>query len=315
MTPRVDLSSIVSKQSPALLLVNPEAGGGRAGKFAPRVERYFSTQDFPIEIVRTTSAQDLEARAREAILGDRRLLAAMGGDGTFQGLANAAFGADVVLGLIPAGGGNDFSAALGIPRDPIAAARAMLHGEARGVELLHAKTADGKSRFYCGGGGIGLDAETAKYASGIFRRWPGTLRYAASALRALRGFVPLDVQVDFPDGEERAVKAQVLLATVLNTPTYGAGLKLVPGARPDDGWLHVVLVGELRWMEVLELLPRLFLGKSIEIPQLQRYRARQVRLSANRPCAFHGDGEIFGPAPVEVELVQRAIRVLAPRTD
>lgn len=295
-----------------MLLVNPESGGGRAVKFLPSVERYFSTQDFPIEIVHTTSAQDLEARARAAIAGGRRLLAAMGGDGTFQGLANAAFGAVVLLGLIPAGGGNDFAAALGIPRDPVAAAQAMVHGEVRWAELLRAKTADGRTRLYCGGGGIGLDAETAKYASGVFRRWPGTLRYAASALRALRGFAPLDVRVEFPDDEQEPVSARALLATALNTPTYGAGLKLVPGARPDDGWLHVVIVEELGWMDVLDLLPRLMLGENIQIPQLRRYRARRVRLLADRPCVFHGDGEIFGPAPVEVELVPRAVRVLAP---
>jgi diacylglycerol kinase family enzyme len=37
-----------------------------------------------------------------------------------------------------------------------------------------------------------------------------------------------------------------------------------------------------------------------------------VRLSTDRPCFFHGDGEILGPAPVELEVVPGAVRVLAP---
>jgi len=48
----------------------------------------------------------------------------MGGDGTFQALANAAFGAESLLGILPFGGGNDFAAALGLPDDPVKATEA-----------------------------------------------------------------------------------------------------------------------------------------------------------------------------------------------
>jgi diacylglycerol kinase family enzyme len=35
-------------------------------------------------------------------------------------------------------------------------------------------------------------------------------------------------------------------------------------------------------------------------------------LTTSRPCMFHGDGEILGPAPVEIEVVPQAVRVLTP---
>ncbi len=306
-------SQLVSNNSPALLLANPEAGGGRAAAFLPRIERFFESQSFQVEIVRTQSAEDLEARARAGIAAGRRLLIAMGGDGTFQGLANAAAGTNALLGLIPAGGGNDFAAALGLPKDPVAAARFLLDGEPRPMDLLRARTADGKVRLYCGGGGIGLDAETTRYASGIFRRFPGTLRYVASAICALREFSPLEVTVEFPGSEHPPVNTRVLLVGVLNTPTYGAGLGFAPDARADDGWLDVALVRRLGWLEVLDVLPRLAQRGNLEIPQIELFRAQRVRLTADRACVFHGDGEIFGPAPVEIEVASRAVRILAPR--
>jgi diacylglycerol kinase (ATP) len=305
-------SSSACREVPALVLVNPIAGGGRAGVYSPRIQRLFEAIHFPAEFVLTESAEELEVRAKYAIARGHKLLLAMGGDGTFQGLANAAFGADVVLGVLPAGGGNDFAAALGLPRDPVAAAHAVVRGQPRWVDLVRARTGDGRERLYVGGGGVGLDAEAARYASGVYRGWPGTLRYMASALRALRRFAPLMVRAEFPGSDLPAVEAKILLAGILNTPTYGAGLRLAPGAEIHDGLLNAVMVEELSLFEVLALLSQVAQSGNVRIPQVKRFCAPRVRLTADRHCSFHGDGEILGPAPVEVEVVPRAVRVLAP---
>jgi len=294
------------------VLVNPVAGGGRTGTYLLRVRRAFETRKIPAEFSITESLEDLEARARVAIAEGRRLLFAMGGDGTFQGLANAAFGSDALLGLLPTGGGNDFAAALGLPKDFAAALDAVLGGRPQRVDLLRARTGDGRERLYVGGGGVGLDAEAVGHAAGKYRRLPGRVRYIASALRALRGFAALGVRAEFPGSELSPMEAKVLLAGVLNTPSYGAGLRLAPGAQLDDGWLETVFVRDLNALEVLGLLPRLWWSGDLPNSCMTRTRARCVRLVADRTCFFHGDGEILGPAPVEIEVVAEAVRVLAP---
>jgi diacylglycerol kinase family enzyme len=40
-----------------------------------------------------------------------------------------------------------------------------------------------------------------------------------------------------------------------------------------------------------------------------------MKLITDRPCMFHADGEIIGPAPVEINVVPRAIQMLAPVVD
>lgn len=302
----------LTRTHPAFILVNPEAGGGRARRAAPRVEAYLRSQSFPAEFVSTRSASDLEEHARRAIAAGRTLLVALGGDGTVQALANAAAGKDVLLGIIPAGGGNDVAAALGIPTEPVAAANALLRGAPRPFDLLRARTADGRERLYCGGGGLGLDAEAARYASGAFRRWPRGLRYVAAALWSLRTFRPVDVDALIGQDGAQRIRARMLLATVINTPTYGAGLRFASHANTDDGMLDVVLVEELRLLQILELLPRLAGNGDLRAPQIRRFRARRVRLETWRPCLFHGDGEILGPAPVDIEVLRHAVRVMAP---
>ena len=159
---------------------------------------------------------------------------------------------------------------------------------------------------------MGLDAEAARYASRTFRRWPGRLRYVASALRALGGYKAPGVHVEFPGSELASITTKALLAGVLNTPTYGAGIKAAPGARTDDGWLDVVVLEDLTLLQVLAVLPRLIRSGELRTPRLTRVQARTVRLTTDRPCMFHGDGEILGPTPVEIEVLPGAIQVLSP---
>jgi len=67
-------------------------------------------------------------------------------------LLNALAGASgVVLGVIPAGAGNDLAAAIGLPQDPLLAADLLLDGQPAFLDAALARTADGKERLYTGG--------------------------------------------------------------------------------------------------------------------------------------------------------------------
>ena len=299
------------RASRAVVFVNLTAGGGRARASAQRIRELFEASGAPAEFVATNSAAELETAAQAAISRGQRVLFAMGGDGTFQALANASQGSDACLGILPAGGGNDFAAALGMPADPLRAAEAVLQGRTRSVDLVRVRTADGRTRLYAGGGGIGLDAQAARHATGTYRHLPGRVRYVAAALRALLEFEPLSVRLEFPETDLCPVEMSCLLTGVLNSPTYGAGVRLAPEATIDDGFLHVVQIENMGTLGVLRLLPRLMLSGEVRTTRIQRWRVRRVRLSTEQPYLFHGDGEILGLTPVEIEIVPRAIRILA----
>jgi diacylglycerol kinase family enzyme len=104
------------------------------------------------------------------------------------------------------------------------------------------------------------------------------------------------------------------LACVLNTPTYGAGIRLAPDAQIDDGWLSAVVVEELSMLQVIALLPRLMVTGELRTPHINRVLTRHVRLSTDRPAMFHGDGESLGLTPVDIQVLPRAVQVLAPPT-
>ncbi len=314
MTDQVADSLPASRDCPAVVVVNPAARGGRAITCLPSLQYLFSKNQFPVEFHVTENKEELESHVRQSIANRRKCFLAVGGDGTFQALVNAAFGADVLLGILPAGGGNDFAAALRLPDDPVKAADAVLHGTTRLVDLVRVRTADGLTRLYAGGGGVGLDAEAVRYASGAYRHIPGRFRYIASALRALAGYEPIEVGVGFPGSHLDEMKSKALLAGVLNTPSYGGGLQLAPEADIEDGLLDIVLIEDLSLFGVVALLPRLMGSGELRTSRVKRWRVPRVRLTTDRPSLFHGDGEILGPTPVEIEVIPKAVRVLAPMT-
>jgi diacylglycerol kinase (ATP) len=216
----------------------------------------------------------------------------------------------VSIGVLPAGGGNDLASALGLPLNPLQAARAILQtGEVSCLDAARVRTADGVERLYMGGGGVGLDAEAARFASGVYRKIRGRSRYLFSAIRALRKFHPLNVRITFQGPMQGTFEGRALVAGVLNTPSYGAGLRLAPGASLVDGKLDLVVLEDLSLLEILKILPPLAVSGEILTRRIRRYVIEHARIETDRPCFFHADGEIIGQAPVEITVVPRAMKV------
>jgi diacylglycerol kinase (ATP) len=299
---------------PAIVFVNPSAGRGGAGRKIGKVREAFARRNYCVQITESQSRNEFRDQVRAAIGEGYTTLIAMGGDGTMQLLARECIGRPIRMGVIPAGGGNDFAGALGLSADMEEAVGVIVDDKVRNVDVLRVQVAGGRDReaIYLGGGGMGLDAQALQYASGRFLKWPGRLRYVASAVAALRGFKGVQLEAEFPDSEVPKIVKRVLLAAVLNTPTYGGGLRLAPEARLDDGILEVVTIEMLSKLEVLRLLPRLLISGELKSQRLERVRARKVKLTAPRETWFHGDGELLGISPVEIQVLAKALCVLAP---
>jgi len=197
-----------------------------------------------------------------------------------------------------------------MPADVLESAHALLTARTRGIDLLRLTDAGGRTCLFAGAGGAGIDAEAAQLANSRFRRLPGVARYVAAAVAAFREARPLQVIVH-ADGTTRRFEA--LLVAVANTPSYGGGILIAPDAQIDDGWMDLAIVAPLRWSQLLDGLLLTLRTGDIRWPEMQRMRARKLRLEPDRPVMFHGDGEVLGETPVEIEVLPGALEVLAPQ--
>jgi diacylglycerol kinase family enzyme len=183
------------------------------------------------------------------------------------------------------------------------------------MDAVRVRTSDGRERLYTGGGGVGIDAEASRYASGAYRNLPGRPRYLLSALRALCGFHPLTATICMGPNAPFHANVSALLIAVLNTPSYGAGVYLAPDANPADGTLDLVILEDRNIFKTLCLLPSLWSKGRLNTDHVQRFRVTCAGIETARPWYFHGDGEILGTTPVEISVIPLAFRVLRAKSE
>jgi diacylglycerol kinase (ATP) len=241
--------------------------------------------------------------AHEAVASGVDALVVVGGDGMVHLGLQAVAGTDVQFGLIPAGSGNDFARALGLPlKDPVAAAEIVLGGHERKVDL--GRTGD---QWFGGVVAAGFDARVNERANRM--RWPrGRSRYNLAMLAELGVFKPVPYVLEM-DGQRWETSA--MLVVVGNTPSYGGGMKVTPGAVLDDELLDVMVVKPLSKARFLQVFPKVYSGAHVSLPYVEIRRARSVRVDAPDIVAYV-DGERLGPLPQTFEAVPAALRALVP---
>jgi diacylglycerol kinase (ATP) len=299
----------------ALVVHNPTAGGGRAGRLAPRVVERLRGQGVEVAQHRTLSLEDARLAACRAAAGVD-VVVAVGGDGTVgacaAGLADAgppgwspgASGVRAALGVVPAGGGNDAARSLGLPAgDPLAAAGLLTRLRRRPADL-----ATVAGRAYLNVAGAGFDSEVNRVANQRLRWVRGRPRYVGAVLAELVVGRPATFELVL-DGQ--ATRLQAWLVAVANGPSYGGGMRVAPAASLDDGLLEVVVIGEIGKLEFLRTFPQVFSGRHVEHPAVAVHRAARVDLDADRTLAVYADGEPAGTLPATFQVRPSAVTVLA----
>jgi YegS/Rv2252/BmrU family lipid kinase len=299
--------------APVCLIVNPAAGGGRAGRVAAEVQRALRGHGLRVRRADTRDLDHARALAREAA-GRGETAVTLGGDGLAGAVADALRGApDAVLGVLPGGRGNDLARVLGIPSDPVAACAVIAHGTPRPIDLglVGDARSDAPGRTFVGIASVGFDSDANRIANEA-PTWLGGLVYAYGALRSLLAWRPARFEVEL-DPPGRCVTFTGYTVGACNSRAYGGGMFAAPGALLDDGLLDVVALEDMSRMRFLTgVLPRVFKGTHVQLPTVRVFRAAEVAISADRPFTMYADGDPIGELPVRVRAVPGAVRVLVP---
>src|SRR3712207_4483504 len=135
------------------LIVNPNAGGGRAAKALPEVEQALRAHGLAHRVDLTTSIDHAMELAKEAASAGE-VAVSFGGDGPAGAVAHALRDTDGVLGVLPGGRGNDFARKLDIPREPVPAVEVLAHADPQTLDL-----AEVDGRTFLGIASYGFDSD------------------------------------------------------------------------------------------------------------------------------------------------------------
>lgn len=221
---------------PLLAIGNASAGSStdEAQDAALRVLR----EHHDVTLVTTSSPDDLaEALADH---DDAATVVVLGGDGSLHAVVDAlrAAGrlADVTVGLVPLGTGNDFARTLELPKEPASAAEIVVAGKEQALDLIF----DGDDTVTVNAAHLGAGTEAAIAAEPHKKRF-GPIGYAIGAL--VSGFRVQGKHLAITvDGERVPGRGRVLQVAVGNGRFVGGGAALLPEADPSDGLMDVAVV-------------------------------------------------------------------------
>jgi diacylglycerol kinase family enzyme len=253
-------------------------------------------------------------QARVALRAGAHAVLAYGGDGTVRHVASALTGSGVPLGLLPAGTGNLLARNLAVPFTDLDAALAVaLTGLERAIDVGRAEVdVSGedhppRAETFLVMAGLGFDAEVMASVEHRLKERVGWLAYVVAGARRLRG---RQTRVLLRLDDEEPVRRRLRSVIVGNCGELTGGVRLMPEAKIDDGWLDVVVVaprGVVGWIGVTgAVLTRSRWGH----PVVEHFRCRRVEVAAEDPLHVQLDGDPAGMARVLRAVVDPAALVI-----
>lgn len=247
-------------------------------------------------------------KVRKALKKAPDLLLVWGGDGMVQHCLDAVVGAEVTVGILPAGTANLLAYNLGIPHELPVALDIAFHGDTRRIDL-------GRwgGEHFAVMAGLGFDADLINSANGALKGRLGRFAYIWSGLRAV-GLEAAHTTITL-DGETW-FEGDATCVLVGNVAKVMGGVEVFDGARPDDGWLDVgvsTAQGAFAWSRAMFHMGT---GRAGASPYIRRARARRMTVELAAPLRYELDGGARGTlTKVKVRVVPAAVAVRIPHRD
>jgi diacylglycerol kinase family enzyme len=166
-------------------------------------------------------------------------------------------------------------------------------------------------RHFVHAAAAGLNVQFAKFATRAdLRHRLGKMTYAIAAARALGERPVFGVRVEY---EGQVETLQLVHLAVINAPVFGGFLDLkIPGAAPDDGALHVIMIEHLPMRRLLRSAFYNALGVHRRIRGFRTLQVSRLTVIPTDPMEVTLDGEISGPVLGTFDVVRGGLRVITP---
>jgi len=283
---------------PLLVITNADAGTADEESLDQALS--VLREQVSVEVQATSNPGELDGVLHRA--GSRRIIVA-GGDGSLHAVVAALYRRHdlegTTLGLLPLGTGNDFARGTDIPLDIEDAARLVLEGEARPVDLIVDETGEIVVNNVHVGAGAQASRRGHKWkhrlgSIGVGKVNFGKLGYPIGAL--LAAFEPpsqrLRVEVDGKVVND--LDRPVMMVAVGNGANVGGGTELTPEADPESGRMDVMISRSVSVTAKIGYVARLRKGEHHKRDDVVYLRGSEVSIRGEE-FYVSADGELYGP--------------------
>jgi diacylglycerol kinase (ATP) len=291
-------SVTVRHVDPLLVITNSEAGTSDEERLAEALA--VLRERASVEVAATSNPGELDGVLHRA--GSRHIVVA-GGDGSLHAVISALHRRNEleksVVGLLPMGTGNDFARGVGIPLDIEGAARVVLDGTPRSMDLV----VDEVGEIVVNSVHVGAGANASRrgqrwkdrlHSIGVGKVNLGKLGYPIGAAMTAWNPPIVRVRIEVDGVVVVDLDEPILMAAVGNGPSVGGGAELTPEADARDGRFDVMVSRSTGPIARLMYAAHLGAARHHERDDVTYLRGTRVSVSGG-PFWCSADGEIYGP--------------------
>jgi diacylglycerol kinase (ATP) len=298
------------------ILLNPSAGGGRAGRDRERLEKLLRDQALAYDLIVTEDEKELKALSQK-LAEKRQTIVGAGGDSTFHLIINEIMsaGGKAAFGMLGLGSSNDMILEFGL--EPLEQAVAALkRNRTKPVDLGAIKQGGKVLRYFLGQANIGLGVAVNRYVDGLSRRrpWLARRQTLAGILGIMsaygKGQIPLELTIQSEGG---SLKGSYVVAIFSNARYWATGKLIAPRAKPDDGRLDACLIGKCSFLRLARINGLANKGRHGRAREVRLMQSAEFTVSSPQVFNIQSDGEIVSPdsaSPICIQAKPGALRII-----
>lgn len=298
-------------------IINPNAGSGKGKTDWPQIESLLKKSGVDFDFIFTEFKYHAVELTVNAINKGYTKILSVGGDGTLNEVVNGVFiqskypTTEITIGVISVGTGNDWSRMYEIHPTYEGKIAAIKNGkkflqDVGKVEYEESKVKN--TRYFANAAGIGFDAEVARRTNRLKESGHrGKILYMSSLARVLFNYKPSYINIAI-DGEK--LEGRIFSLTVGIGRFNGGGMMQLPNAVSDDGLFDVTVIRQIRRLEAIRNIYRLYNGTILAHPKISGHIGKTVEISSDTPVGLEVDGESLGVSPFTFSLIPKGINVI-----
>lgn len=294
--------------SQAVLIINPSSGNEKGEQYALSAQTTLEKMFDNLIVKKTKKIGDAKRFANEAAKDRVEAIFVMGGDGTINegvnGIAGEAYRPD--FGFIPMGTANDLGHALGIPLDPMKAIALLSTAVKRKIDIGKINDA-----YFINVIAIGSIPAAVQDVSTEQKTKLGFLAYILEGVKAARKNKSYLFNLT-ADGKIISQEAELVLVALTNS--VGGFSSLLPEAKVDDGYLHLILLKKTSLLKKVPLLLKLLNGEINDTREFlyKKFKTGQIAVQSKEKLGTNIDGDSGEDLPITLEVLASHITVFVP---
>ncbi len=293
----------------AMVIINPSSGGEKADTYREQIEKKLKTLFEEVVVKETDKQGDAEAFACFAAQNHYDAVFAMGGDGTvneaINGLAEKKH--RPLFGFIPLGTVNDLGRALHLSLDPEEAIEQLSFEHVTQLDI--GKVND---RYFMNVIAVGTIPEAINDVDSEEKTKMGKMAYFVSGMKYLLKSDRYEFEL-LLDQQVEQVKSSLVLIGLTNS--IGGFESLLPKAKVDDGFLHLVYLNDQSFLNMVRSVPELIKGVEITSANVtyRTFKQGEIALLSEGNLETNIDGDSGAELPIKVAVLPQHLTVFCGR--